>query len=421
MSFSLPVKRYRFTGKEKDDESGLYYYGARYYCSWTATFLTVDPLAAKFPYQSSYCYADCSPLVFNDPTGMDGDPKTEGKSNSSSQNSTAGKTDTGGNKPISYSWSPQQSSDTYVGMADGNGKSVIPYQAPIQSTEPKGNSPAMQAMIDSAVPSSETTKEVASKPKDPIVKENIAAVDNTSIYKLPNLETSPSPAASQVVYTQKQFDEQVSSYAAVQNFIGSATGTIEIAPDIKVSGGYATDKGFSVGAKIEKISINVNSTSASANVNGYGGTINKDGVSDVQGADAKVGKSGLKFEKTMADFGITLVNYTHVEKDITIAVATEVPLKEFPNSNIRVADTAYLDYRLIIRELTLGGITRGRMEVYPLMNMLNGEKIVVGQAPFQIYERGGLGLKRDVGFNKAAKASFSIGLNTNYSKVFQRQ
>jgi len=28
---SFTYKRYRFTGKEKDSESGLYYYGARYY------------------------------------------------------------------------------------------------------------------------------------------------------------------------------------------------------------------------------------------------------------------------------------------------------------------------------------------------------------------------------------------------------
>lgn len=63
-------KRYRFTGKEKDNESGLYYYGARYYSSWTGQFLTLDPLAGKFPYQSAYCYADCNPIMKNDPTGM---------------------------------------------------------------------------------------------------------------------------------------------------------------------------------------------------------------------------------------------------------------------------------------------------------------------------------------------------------------
>ena len=27
-------KRYRYTGKEKDEETGLYYHGARYYAAW---------------------------------------------------------------------------------------------------------------------------------------------------------------------------------------------------------------------------------------------------------------------------------------------------------------------------------------------------------------------------------------------------
>ena len=30
-------KRYRYTGKERDEESGLYYHGARYYAPWLGT------------------------------------------------------------------------------------------------------------------------------------------------------------------------------------------------------------------------------------------------------------------------------------------------------------------------------------------------------------------------------------------------
>ena len=43
-------KRYRYVGKEKDAESGLYYYGARYYAAWTCRFISVDPLAADYPF-----------------------------------------------------------------------------------------------------------------------------------------------------------------------------------------------------------------------------------------------------------------------------------------------------------------------------------------------------------------------------------
>ena len=30
----LSLKRYRFTGKERDEETGLDYFGVRYYASW---------------------------------------------------------------------------------------------------------------------------------------------------------------------------------------------------------------------------------------------------------------------------------------------------------------------------------------------------------------------------------------------------
>lgn len=38
-------KRYRYTGKERDEENGLYYHGARYYCTWIACWINPDPLS----------------------------------------------------------------------------------------------------------------------------------------------------------------------------------------------------------------------------------------------------------------------------------------------------------------------------------------------------------------------------------------
>jgi RHS repeat-associated protein len=37
-------KRYRYTGKERDEESGSYYYGARYYAPWLGRWLSADPI-----------------------------------------------------------------------------------------------------------------------------------------------------------------------------------------------------------------------------------------------------------------------------------------------------------------------------------------------------------------------------------------
>ncbi len=63
-------KRYQYVGKEKDQESGLIYYGARYYAAWTCRFTSVDPLALKYSFQSPYAYADNNPIMKSDPTGM---------------------------------------------------------------------------------------------------------------------------------------------------------------------------------------------------------------------------------------------------------------------------------------------------------------------------------------------------------------
>src|SRR5687768_9200842 len=40
---TVSQKRYRYTGKEKDEESGLYYHGARYYAPWLARWTSADP------------------------------------------------------------------------------------------------------------------------------------------------------------------------------------------------------------------------------------------------------------------------------------------------------------------------------------------------------------------------------------------
>ncbi|HRO76713.1 MAG TPA: RHS repeat-associated core domain-containing protein [Crocinitomicaceae bacterium] len=63
-------KRYRYVGKEKDLESGLYYYGARYYLAWTCRFISVDPLAGDYPFYTPYNYAGNKPINKIDIDGM---------------------------------------------------------------------------------------------------------------------------------------------------------------------------------------------------------------------------------------------------------------------------------------------------------------------------------------------------------------
>lgn len=59
-----------FTGKEKDEESGYHYFGARYYDSEALTgLLSVDPMADKYTSMSPYIYCAGNPVKLVDPDG----------------------------------------------------------------------------------------------------------------------------------------------------------------------------------------------------------------------------------------------------------------------------------------------------------------------------------------------------------------
>ena len=64
-------ERYKFTGKERDWETGYDYFGARYYASGNLSWLSVDPLADKYPNISPYAYAAWNPIKYVDPDGME--------------------------------------------------------------------------------------------------------------------------------------------------------------------------------------------------------------------------------------------------------------------------------------------------------------------------------------------------------------
>jgi RHS repeat-associated protein len=60
---------YLYNGKELDEETGLYYYGARYYDPRTSIWQSVDKVADKMPEWSPYTYAFDNPVRYNDPDG----------------------------------------------------------------------------------------------------------------------------------------------------------------------------------------------------------------------------------------------------------------------------------------------------------------------------------------------------------------
>ena len=64
-------ERFRFTGKERDAETGYDYFGARYYSSSLGMWLSVDPMSDKYPSLSPYVYCADNPMRLVDLKGKE--------------------------------------------------------------------------------------------------------------------------------------------------------------------------------------------------------------------------------------------------------------------------------------------------------------------------------------------------------------
>ena len=61
--------RFGYTGRERDEETGLYYYRARYFDPAVGTFVSADPLGFGAGDSNLYSYVSNSPTNFTDPSG----------------------------------------------------------------------------------------------------------------------------------------------------------------------------------------------------------------------------------------------------------------------------------------------------------------------------------------------------------------
>lgn len=74
----VSLKRYRYTSKERDEETGLYYHGARYYASWLARWTSTDPIGLAGGI-NFFAYAANDPVGYIDATGRDPEDPEEPK------------------------------------------------------------------------------------------------------------------------------------------------------------------------------------------------------------------------------------------------------------------------------------------------------------------------------------------------------
>lgn len=89
-------ERFKFTGKERDEETGYDYHNARYReVYFYEYFLSTDRLLDKFLYNSPYVYGEANPIKYTDPTGLYGYKNDDGD----------------------YQWFPNETADSFVDEA----------------------------------------------------------------------------------------------------------------------------------------------------------------------------------------------------------------------------------------------------------------------------------------------------------------
>ena len=66
----VSLKRYRYTGKERDEETGLYYQGARYYAPWLGRWTRADPAGMRGGIDL-YAFVAGNPVKLVDPSGRE--------------------------------------------------------------------------------------------------------------------------------------------------------------------------------------------------------------------------------------------------------------------------------------------------------------------------------------------------------------
>lgn len=122
-------KRYRYTGTERDEESGLYYAGKRYYAPWIARWTSTDPRGTADGL-NLYTYVRNDPINRTDPTGGESHEQNE-SGESEPGNGTSGSGGTGGGSSGSGGRSGDEETDSGGGGSGDTSKAGLGMLAPL--------------------------------------------------------------------------------------------------------------------------------------------------------------------------------------------------------------------------------------------------------------------------------------------------
>ena len=122
-SADLSLKRYRFTGKERDEETGLDYFGVRYYASWLGRWTSADP-GGFVDGLNLYRYTRNNPVNGVDRKGYQTDPPNGGQK--------AGEPilDEKGNPILDANKQPILASGDGTGLAETNRSTTFDFDNP---------------------------------------------------------------------------------------------------------------------------------------------------------------------------------------------------------------------------------------------------------------------------------------------------
>ncbi|MEN8251331.1 MAG: RHS repeat-associated core domain-containing protein [Bacteroidota bacterium] len=141
---------YRFTSKELDEETGLYYFGARYYDPRTSVWQSPDPILGEY---------------------LPNMPKIEQKLNRSKN---SGGSDSGMQLPVLSKWKPEQDLSGMGGVYNTHNLGLYSYARnnPVIYKDPDGNelviSENMKPIVDKLIAKSETARSILEElDKDP--------------------------------------------------------------------------------------------------------------------------------------------------------------------------------------------------------------------------------------------------------------